>query len=356
MKSTEQFIPVLVTETYYTNYHLNRVAKGIQSAARRKKLSVRMSSVLEEIISWCKEQDLPSCIVLCYSLADAAEYAKAFYNANIHPIFTNMQPDSPYPYSCVTQDYFDICDRVVEAIADMHGKVAYLGKNPDSYTDAMRYKEIRLALCGHSLDCDVYNNSGDVNACIQSFLPHVEEYAAVICANDNIAVLLSRKLEHPEKYNIMSFGGLVISGHVNGITSVEMDYFSVGEHSVEVFSLVCKNDGIRSIIMTVADMRQDGHSRRISAAEKEQEVRIDFFDDAEVRRTTALENLLANCDEVDREILGGLLRGESYSTIEENSYISLHTIKYRINKMIDHAQVADKNELLALLRSYEICF
>ena len=357
MKIMEQPVPVFVSETYFVNHQLNRVVKGIQNAARRKKLTVRMTSSLPEVIGWCKSWEISTCIVLCYSLADASEIARTFYTEQIHPIFTNMQPDSPYPYSCVTQDYFDACSYVVEVIADMRGKVAYVGKNPDSYTDALRYKEVELALREYGRGCDVYSNSGSINACIDAFLSHADEYAAVICANDNVAVLLSRKFAHPEEHNIMSFGGIIMSEHINGITSVGIDYFGVGEHAVEVFSLLSKSRGIRSVIMTVTDAK--GREKLIhgsAAADSGRDERIDFYDDEEVRRTSALENLLANCDEVDKQILISLLNGESYASIEENSYISLHTIKYRINKMIERAEVADKNALLSLLRNYDIRF
>ena len=75
-----------------------------------------------------------------------------------------------------------------------------------------------------------------------------------------------------------------------------------------------------------------------------------------MQRTSSLENLLLNCDDVDRGILRCLLRGDHYSAIEENNYISLNTIKYRIGKMIKNAEVADKAALLDLLRSFDIDF
>lgn len=156
--------------------------------------------------------------------------------------------------------------------------------------------------------------------------------------------------------NIMGFGGMEISERIGGFATVELDYFSVGSHAVELFALLSKESDIGNVTMTVNSRVAHGGERKESRGEdvKKEGERIDFYDDGEVLRTTALENLLLNCDDVDRSILRSLLRGEHYNIIEENSYISLNTIKYRIKNMIKNAGVSDKNELLELVRSYDI--
>ena len=351
-------VPVLLENMYLINPQLNSIVKGIQSMARRKKLTVRMSSSFDEVTGWCRRAKLRAAIVLSYSKSDAADLARRFYERGIHPVFTNMQlEDTAYPYSCVTQNYRDACFCLVtEAAKNGAKKIAYVGNNPDSYTDQLRFREMMQALKENSLECDVYENSGNIKDCIESFLKRAGEYDAVICANDIIAVLLVRRVKDAERMNIMGFGGMEISERIGGFATVELDYFSVGSHAVELFALLSKESDIGNVTMTVNSRVAHGGERKESRGKdvKKEGERIDFYDDGEVLRTTALENLLLNCDDVDRSILRSLLRGEHYNIIEENSYISLNTIKYRIKNMIKNAGVSDKNELLELVRSYDI--
>lgn len=359
LKIVDQPVPVLLKDMYLVNPQLNSIVKGIQSMARRKKLTVRMTSSFDEVIDWCFRGNVRAAIVLSYSKAEAELLARRFYEKRIHPVFTNMQPDgSVYPYSCVTQDYHYICDLLVsEAVRGGAKKIAYVGNNPDSYTDYQRFCELQRGVKEYGLLCDVYDNVGNIRDCIDAYLHRADEYDAVICANDIIAVLLVRQFKNPESRNIMGFGGMVIGEQIRGFKTIALDYFGIGSHAVEIYSLLVKEKDIESITMTVTSRdTHEAETLRPRTEEGEARERIDFYDDGDVIRTSALENLLLNCDDVDRTILRCLLRGDHYNTIEENNYISLNTIKYRINKMIKNAGVEDKNGLLALIRSYDIKF
>lgn len=356
-----QQVPVLLENMFLVNPQLNSIVKGVQSMARRRKLTVRMSSSFDEVAAWCRRGKVRAAIVLSCSKAEAASLCRRFYEHRVHPVFTNMQPEGcGYPYSCVMQDYRDACDRIIgEVVSRGAEKIAYVGHNPDSYTDSLRFGELRRGVQEHRLQCDVYENTGDLRACIDAFLRRADEYGAVICANDIIAVLLVRRFDDPESHNIMGFGGMVIGEQIRGFTTAVLDYFGVGSHAVEIFSLLVKEQDIGNITMTVTSRlahEAAARPRAVGGGSHSERKRIDFYGDGEVQRTSSLENLLLNCDDVDRGILRCLLRGDHYSAIEENNYISLNTIKYRIGKMIKNAEVADKAALLDLLRNFDIDF
>ena len=169
-KIINQQVPVLLENMYLINPQLNSIVKGIQSMARRKKLTVRMSSSFEEVAGWCRRAKLRAAIVLSYSKSDAADLARRFYERGIHPVFTNMElEDTAYPYSCVTQNYRDACFCLVtEAAQNGAKKIAYVGNNPDSYTDQLRFREMMQALKENSLECDIYENSGNIKDCIEA--------------------------------------------------------------------------------------------------------------------------------------------------------------------------------------------
>ena len=55
---------------------------------------------------------------------------------------------------------------------------------------------------------------------------------------------------------------------------------------------------------------------------------------------------------IDRTIIECLLREESYDSISESCFVTVSTIKYRVKKMIGTAEVADRRDLIRLLREY----
>ena len=63
LKIVDQPVPVLLKDMYLVNPQLNSIVKGIQSMARRKKLTVRMTSSFDEVIDWCFRGNVRAAIV-----------------------------------------------------------------------------------------------------------------------------------------------------------------------------------------------------------------------------------------------------------------------------------------------------
>lgn len=358
-EATNVQVPVLIENMYLINAQLNRIVKGIQSMAQRRKLTVRMTTSFEELVAWCRTAELRAAIVLCYSKADAQILVRKFWEAELHPVFVNMQLyNSGYPYSCVIQDYGQSCYRLVKEFSACGlTRFAYLGNNPDSHTDLLRRQGLRRAATEDGLSYDVYDNNADLTHCIDAFISHIADYDAVICVNDIVALLLMQRLGPIDKPRIAGFGGMTIGEKMDGFTTVAVDNFNLGQHAVELCVMLAKQGDVSNLTMMVSSPIVLGPKRKKTAPSPHTDTvsndgRIDFYNDAAVVRVMGLENLLLNCDDVDRCILSALLEGERYEAIEENQYISLSTVKYRVNKMVRNAGVNDRNELLELVRSF----
>ena len=79
---------------------------------------------------------------------------------------------------------------------------------------------------------------------------------------------------------------------------------------------------------------------------------VDFYDDPVIQKIFCVEALLLNCDELDRGILEGILKGETYPSIAERLYTSENVISYRIKRMCKITNTSKKSKLIALVAPY----
>ena len=77
-----------------------------------------------------------------------------------------------------------------------------------------------------------------------------------------------------------------------------------------------------------------------------------FYEDYEINEMMMLEKLLYESEDLDRQIVRSLLRGESYEQIAENYYLTVSTVKYRVKKMVGLCNLKHRSQLLELLRKY----
>lgn len=254
-------------------------------------------------------------------------------------------------------------------VANKHDRIALFGINPNSSTDMLKdsYFVEYLRERGGNPARDIYYNYGSIAACITRFAENRGDYNAVICANDVVALALIRGLQAmgvrvPEDLYVTACGGSSMLSSLGSttVTSVFADQSELGRQAVLTYAHLYKNPCALALSVKVeakltvrgsTNYDPDPGQDLITTLDK-QVPNVDFYDDPVIRDIFRVEELLLNCDELDRGILDGILRGETYPSIAERLYTSENVISYRIKKMCKITDTVKKSELVALVSPY----
>lgn len=253
--------------------------------------------------------------------------------------------------------------------ANGRDRIALFGINPSSSTDLVKKNFFAeyLQRKGGSAERDIYFNHASVDGCIAAFLQNHTLYNAVICANDIVALALMRALtEHgvrvPEDLYVVSCGGssLITEAAKIPVTSVFADQHEVGRQAVLAYAALYKNHcdialtfhvkAKLTVRASTAFAPDAGDAVGTGASPLQADV--NFYKDPTVRKLLTIETLLRECDELDRDILHGLLRGEAYPALATRLYTSENVIAYRIKRMGRIAGTNGREELTALISPY----
>ncbi len=368
MKANEQqTFFVLIEASYKDNVRMQKSLDGIMSVAAKKKIAVRTTISVTELIELCTSHNEKIIAVLCSSATWAQRVVEKLFSTGIHPIFINMElNETNYPYSSVIQDYrhsaFHLTEMLIKAGQDNKG-IAFLGLNPDSYPDSLRIKGFEKAVKDSFKHYKIFKNEGNVDKCINDFMPEILSFETIICANDVIGVALINRLETPSDYNIAGFGGMLVGQYVSPrLTTVVFNYSSAGMYAVDAYSLLSKRDNIHNLLLNVKstiDIKEstlgisNGQMKRLTVPNVDA---IDFYADSLVRDIDRVENMLSGFDELDYQLLKEILVGSTYEHMSEKCFMAINTLKYRIRKMCDGANVLNKKELKNLIEKNKFCF
>lgn len=289
----------------------------------------------------------------------------------VHVILINYE-SSVLSGSCskVLLNYRDGMQKTISYLtANKHDRIALFGINPNSSTDMLKdsYFVEYLRERGGNPARDIYYNYGSVTGCFARFAENYRDYNAVICSNDVVALALIRSLKEigvrvPEDMYVTACGGssMISSIASTTITTVFADQYELGRQAVLTYAHLYKNPCAVALSVKVeanltvrasTNYDPDPGEDLVSTLDK-QVPNVDFYDDPVIRAIFRVEELLLNCDELDRGILDGILTGETYPNIAERLYTSENVISYRIKKMCKITDTSKKSELVALLSPY----
>lgn len=214
---------------------------------------------------------------------------------------------------------------------------------------------------------DVYPNTGKLEDAFLSLKPHLREYDAAVCVNDFAALLLLRSavsegVRVPEDLMVTGFGNMKLASATSpSLSTVTLDYGEAGRQAMEAALYFEKHPEVTSSVMTLASrvicrdstgmlppFEEERRDRGESAGS------VPFFSDDAVLRIAHANALLTAADATDRAILSAFLRGYRSSEAAEACFISESTFKKRMNRLLTHAGVSTRAELLELLKTVGI--
>lgn len=264
-------------------------------------------------------------------------------------------------YSCVCSDINASMKNLLDTLKTKDkSRIALYGINTESISDKSRVDSLLNWRAGYFEAMKVFNNNGSLQNCFDEFYAHIKEYDAAICANDFAAVSLVRKLkevasEQLEDFFIISCAQTQISNYYrNHILSLNMNFDQYGKVAVYVYNALKKHPYLSGITARVLwsldsnDITENRKSFSLDITSSEDA----FYKDEELVEMMIVDKILESSDEVEKKIIDCLLNDNTYEQIAEKCFLTVSSVKYRINKIVSGCSVADKTIMISLLKKY----
>lgn len=244
-----------------------------------------------------------------------------------------------------------------------HGNIAFLGANSHSVSDVAKCKAF-----GDSNN--VYTAWDTIESCVDDFLSILPEkkYNGVICANDTVAIYLINQMRAlgytlPDDCYVIGMGDSCLgANHSLTVSSIVFNYTEMGEQAVNLYNVISKSPSPchhtlslpccfiarastgeeeptgRPILHRCAESGDAGLSENT------------YFSGTNTQHILELEAILQSCDPTDRQIVFGLMRGNSNEQIAERVFLTPRAVRYRINNFFKRNTSMTQEEFISALK------
>ena len=249
------------------------------------------------------------------------------------------------------------CVRSLEAQG--RGRTVLLGVNPDSATDQVKADAFIKA--SRDLDPnDIVWANDNIDSCTLDFVDRFDsiDCDSVICANDTVAICLFRLLRErgyrlPERLYIVGIGNSYVGARLAlPLTSIMFDYHQMGCAAIRLYHQLreCGFDCNMTLSLPCRLVIRDSaplNDVRIQPPKltADTQPRQGYFDSDNARSIIRVESILQASDDIDREILYGITRGETCDAIAERLFFSDRAVRYRLSKLLRRYGYSDRSEL-----------
>ena len=244
-------------------------------------------------------------------------------------------------------------------------RVALFGVSSDSSADLLKMKAFLRYRGGCFSYNDIFYFRGQTKNLCESMVTMVSRYDAVICANDVTGLMLMQTLKDagihiPDELFIAGFGDVTYRRNLpSKLTIATLDCVSAGRNAVDICSRIRRDPSLSYITIKMRcaiDVRESTANlpfeEAIDPPEQTPREEYDLFSDAPLTSIMLAEKIIAECDELDIEILRMLRAGRRNSDIAETLHASESTVKYRLKRLLNFAGLASRSELLSILSSH----
>lgn len=361
-------ILILCDPRYYNSPWCDNKIRGIQDeiARRRdKKAKVYTDTVTFEAAA--SKLDNRSTVIILF---DAIQYiqsvAPLLARVPVHPMITYTASEIrvSFLHSVVSTDVEASIRRMVDYL---HGcgkrRIAKVGINPDSWSDVTR-AELFLRYTSDA-DRRVFYATGDMRDCFEEFLAVRENFDAVVCPNDHLAISLVEYLKEKDAYDpslfVISHGDTAMARlYGDGITSVTVDHYRVGRAAAETHYNRLKYGWSSATLLLENEMKIRGSTGNIPYHPSTIPPKArDIFPPSPqqlfyipTNALGAIERLLAGSDLADLKLLYCLLAGYGNEKTGEFCFLSTEAVKYRTRKICKALGAARKTDAAMILAEY----
>ncbi len=341
------------------SYWIEDVLKGLKAEADKKNLAVQNFFLPETVIN----TENPIVLAVGYTkpwFTDACRHIKeaggtaVAVNAAASANIERADATVGFDYDGATEDL------VSYLYAAKKRKIAFVGctgrLSLESKMAAFKKSAEKHALVHEAM---TFSCMSELSS---SFSKIYENFDAVICsrdaeANHLIALLKKHKISVPENIFVASYGGNKLSLRDGAsITCAGLDFAALGAAAVKLHRFLSKNDAVGKVSVSVPCPIKVGNStasRTIPASRFGNAVGPSAYrTDNDYMMYLRAEELVRLWDQLDRKIVAGLCKGKNMSMIAEEMFISQSSVKYRVKKMLDSANISDRRELVKIVQKF----
>ncbi len=249
-------------------------------------------------------------------------------------------------------------------------RIALLGINEMGSNDTVKRDMFLAYAKRHNLPItsgDIYYKLTNSGNCNEAFFDAIQCYDGVICSNDYVAAFV---LSYAEEHGIRVPQDLFVSGlgdsplcryTVPSITSATRSYRKTGEQAFNIWKQISSDPETFAIVVTVhCEIKPRGSTANaplppMQASMPENAVEYSLppntmaQEDAAIR---SLEMCLSLCDKTDIRIIRGIIQGVTVETMAEEFFISPGTVRYRLKKIYENANVSSRSRFVELFNRY----
>lgn len=346
-------------------------------ALNQKRIPTKSISDISDLSVLIKDNQ--SVFLIPYGITPDTLKAIKFCNYNDIPVIAmhNIPDFAPeYIYSSTGSNNWVLFAKIISYFKK-YGKtrIAYFGINPNSQSDLVKVHHLyNMYLPFTSEDLFCINKS--FSECFEGFVEKRNNYDAIICPNDFIAVALMKKLlpidsDYVKSHFIIGFMDSYISKlYHTPVTNVTYDIKAVLKAISNIYRTLNRDrHSFNSIniqlpnLINVRDSTQnaplaEGHCLYKNLSNSRPPLvfpgSIDFSyeKDPEMNIILQIENMFEKINHIDFRIIYEILSGSTNKTISEKLFISQQTLQYHTSHIFSAVNAKTKSDFINIISSY----
>lgn len=354
-------LSIIIEQTFAPSHWCSQYLKGINAEAKRKNIEFALTDL--ESIKEC-EDGSSIAILIGTSVPWLYEAVRVLRQKKIRPVILSaaIRQDLGSNVSYVTMDYDDAMEKLMRYL-DSIGKsrAALFALTPDSSTDQnKRTAFLNRGVCSED---DVYYFNATLEDVCRKLYDNIDRYNTVICANQISRIALTKFLREQnistdEDIHIAAFGDLETEKDRHGnYTLIKIKAIEAGRLAIRCVRLLYGHTDLSGVSLNVRCdiVKSDGTvlcDDEMQNQNPSSEIKIPRSKPTHIRDALMIERILCSCDNVDIEILKGIISKESYPKIAARAHISENTIGYRLKRLMQVAETQSKDEMIKAILPY----
>lgn len=304
--------------------------------------------------------------------------AISFCNRNNIPVIVLHESNSTFPYltfNGILGHFYENARVILKyCIGTQKSQLALFGFN-NTFPD-INYAEAINNLYPAFGQENLFQLSSTFEECFGRFFPCRSQYDSILFPNDHIAIAFIRKIsqidpDYLQSHFLISISNTFLSKlFYTSITSITYSRSSIVHAVSSIYRTVLHNREnllcvnyllpselfIRKSTQYVPLSASNTVLPRISGLGKPplhfESPYIDYSTEPVMRPILTVENLLCSFDKMDFQILLHLLEGMTNAEISGKLFITLQALRYRIHRMFEQTDTANKHEFIKLISKY----
>lgn len=351
-------IYIMTYEPYKDTYSWFTRKNLICAEARKKRVKVTDINDLSEIP---QDDPCPVLILRSSSLGWLTELTQQASARGIHAIaFAKLPPNHKLPCSVIADDLEQGTKLAIDYLSSLGKKsLALFGLNSKLCGDSNLVQLFR-EYTGSSQG--MYYVDDSFATAQKEFVRDISKYDSVLVAHSGTAVALTLSLRdylatHPE-FHIVSFGSLYLSQFTRpALTTVTSNTDAIPRILFSLYDFIKENNGIAYVYVRTKVNLNIGESTQYKPLpppqdEVPQKLSKCYFYDQNISDVIGIENMLLQCDQLDLDIIPGLIEGKTYAALAEENFLSVTAVKYRVKQLKKNSGMKSISALRDILRHF----